>query len=113
MYYAHQYLSENTFQVAKYFDDGSSQNVSPDDPNYRQWIAAGNTPKLETRSRFLSIVDGKVIVDPNKQSILAKEEAERSDNQTTESLIQSKMRELAITALKAEGKLDKDGKAKK
>lgn len=39
--------------------------------------------------------------------------AEEVENQKKESLIQAKIRELAITALKTEGKLDKDGKINK
>ena len=110
MYYAHQYSSENTFQVAKYFDDGSSQNVAPEDPGYQKWVAEGNVPKLETKARFLSVVDGRVVSDPNMKKILAEEEATRSANRATEDLIQAKIREQAIAALKAEGKLAADGK---
>jgi len=78
MYYAHQYIDENTYQIAKYFDNGDSQNVSPNDFDYLKWIADGNILALEAKGRFLSIVNGVVVVDPNKDAILAAEEAARA-----------------------------------
>ena len=50
--------------------------------------------------------------DDNQELIdhLTKQEVDREELQATESLIQAKIREQAITALVAEGKLDAGGK---
>lgn len=81
MHYTHQYVDENTYQVARYFDNGDSQNCPPDNPNYLKWISDGNIPVLEAKGRFLLLVDGQIVVDPNKTSILAAEESARLVNQ--------------------------------
>ena len=90
MHYSHQYIDENKFQVAKYFDNGDSQNVSPDDPNYLKWVSDGNMPVVEAKGRFLSVVDGVLIVDPNeeisRQSTVIKNNLQKIDIASIRSL---------------------------
>jgi len=76
VYYAHRYSDERTYKVIHYYD-GGSRFLSQDQHDYLEWVAAGNKPVIEAAGRFLSVVDGKLAVDPSKATILATEEAAR------------------------------------
>lgn len=75
--YAHRYIDENRYQVIEYYN-GGSRILQPDQHDYLDWIKAGNQPKIEAAGRFLSVVDGKLVVDPEKGAILAAEAAVRA-----------------------------------
>ena len=106
--YANRYTDENTYQVIEYYNSGS-RVVANDAPDYLEWIKT-NEPTIEANGRFLSVVDGKLVVAPDKDSILKAE----LEIQELETIIQEKMRELlreqAITALQSEGELTADMK---
>lgn len=40
---------------------------------YLEWLAAGNTPEVVSGDRFITIVNGLPVEDPNKAAILEKE----------------------------------------
>ena len=67
MYYAHQYIDVDKYQIVKYFDDGSSQNISKVDAGYIQWIEQ-NTPEIELKNPLLMAADGVVIINDAKKS---------------------------------------------
>ena len=68
--YANRYIDENTFLVVQYYN-GGSRILQPDQHDYLTWVAAGNKPTIEAEGRFLSVINGKLVVDPNKDSIIA------------------------------------------
>jgi len=74
--YAHRYTDETNYQVIEYFT-GGSRILPHDQHDYLDWVAAGGVPTIEAAGRFLSVVDGVLVVDPNKAAILAAEEAAR------------------------------------
>jgi cell division protein FtsB len=74
--YAHRYTDETNYQVIEYYP-GGSRILPHDQHDYLAWVALGNTPTIEAAGRFLSVVDGVLVVDPNKDTILAAEEAAR------------------------------------
>ena len=45
---------------------------------YLEWKAAGNQPSVVSGDRFIVIVDGLPTEDPNKATVLAKEEYDRT-----------------------------------
>jgi len=73
--YTHRFSGETTYQVVEYYN-GGSRIISHDQHDYLTWCET-NTPTIEAAGRFLSVVDGVLVVDPNKTSILAAEEAAR------------------------------------
>jgi hypothetical protein len=74
--FAHRYISETEYQVIEH--TGTGERIIPHDQHdYLAWLALGNTPTIEAEGRFLSIVNGALVVDPNKASVLAAEEATR------------------------------------
>jgi hypothetical protein len=80
MYYVHRHTTEADYQVIHYFPSFPSGNigeevVAPDNLAYLVWVAAGGTPIVKANGRFLSVVDNQLVVDPNKDSILAAETA--------------------------------------
>ena len=76
MLFFHIYTDETTYQVIEKWDGG--ERVLPHDQHdYLEWVALGNVPPIEANGRFLSVVDGVLVVDPNKATILAAEEAAR------------------------------------
>jgi len=44
---------------------------------YLDWLAAGNVPEPMSGDRFITIVNGVPVEDPNKAEILAQEEYDR------------------------------------
>ena len=84
--YAKRYKTETDYEVIHYYN-GGSRVVSPDQHDYLAWLAAGNTPTIEAAGRFLSVVDGKLFVDPNKASVLAAEETAIKVNEAKQALI--------------------------
>ncbi len=72
-YYTHRYTTPTEYQVVAHYDSGLSRVVDPH--NEVDWIAAGNTPEKTSGDRFILIVDGEPVLDPNKDSILAAEAA--------------------------------------
>jgi F0F1-type ATP synthase epsilon subunit len=74
--YVKQYNTETEYQVIEYYQ-GGSRIISHNQHDYLEWVALGNIPTVEAAGRFLSVVNGVLVVDPNKASILAAEEAAR------------------------------------
>jgi hypothetical protein len=93
--YAHRYTDENTFQVIQYYN-GGSRVIPADQHDYLDWLAAGGVPVIEAAGRFLSVVDNKLVVDPNKDSILAAEAAATEIEQTKREL-----REIDIKSIRS------------
>ena len=71
--FAKRYISENEYQVVEYYD-GGSRILPIDQHDYLAWCKE-NTPKIEAGDRFLSVVDEKIVVAPDKEAILAAEAA--------------------------------------
>lgn len=73
MTYSHRYITPTEYEVWQHFSNGYSRKVDPH--NEVEWIAAGNTPAIESGDRFILIIDGVPTLDPNKDAILAAEAA--------------------------------------
>ena len=73
MRYTHRYTTPTEYEVWQRFDNGYSRKVDPH--NEVDWIAQGNVPARESGDRFILIIDGVPMLDPNKDSILAAEAA--------------------------------------
>ncbi len=78
MYYAHRYTDQTAYEIIHYFN-GGSRILQPDQHDYLAWVAAGNKPTVEADGRFLSVVEGKLVVDPIKDATLFIENATPSD----------------------------------
>jgi F0F1-type ATP synthase epsilon subunit len=74
--YAHRYHTQTEYDVIHYFV-GGERTVAHDQHDYLAWLAEGNTPTIEAGGRFLSIVGGALVVDPDMNTILAAEAAAR------------------------------------
>ena len=74
--FTHRYTDETTYQVIEKWN-GGERIIPHDQHDYLAWVAAGGVPTIEANGRFLSVVDGVLVVDPNKAAILAAEEAAR------------------------------------
>jgi hypothetical protein len=83
--YAKRYKTETDYQIIHYYN-GGSRVIPPDQHDYLDWLAAGGVPMIETAGRFLSIVDGQLVVDPNKAAILAAEETAKKVNEAKQAL---------------------------
>jgi hypothetical protein len=85
--FTHRYISETDYQVVEH--TGSGERIIPHDQHdYLKWRET-TTPKIEATGRFLSVVDNQLVVDPNKASILAAEEAARqAEKEATEKKVQ-------------------------
>lgn len=72
-----EYTDVSNFTTIQLYDDGFERVVPNDSHDLTSWISEGHTPekKLNTTDRFLSIVNNEIIVDPNKDQILADEAA--------------------------------------
>ena len=77
--YSKRYIDENTYQIIEYFA-GGERVIPADQHDYVTWLAEGNTPTIEAEGRFLSVVDGVLVVDPNKDTILFTEAKEAKIN---------------------------------
>jgi hypothetical protein len=76
--YKHHYTDIDKFLVFEYNEH--NEIIRPiDDPEhyspYQDWIKK-NTPQKVAWDRFVFIIDGEVVVDPNKDQILSAEEAD-------------------------------------
>ena len=69
------YDTESHFTIVQHMPGGETRLIPADSPGYLAWIAAGGIPAIEANGRFLSVVDGVLVVDPNKAAILAAEAA--------------------------------------
>ena len=81
--YEHHYLSLSQYRVYE-LDEYRLRLRFIDDPEnykpYQEWLAAGNIPEKVSGDRFISIVNGEVIENPDKDLILAAEEKETLRN---------------------------------
>jgi hypothetical protein len=84
--YAERYYEPDKCNVIQYFP-GGERIIPPDQHDYLAWMAEGNQPTIEADGRFLSVVDGKLVVDPARDSILA---AEAAAEKAAEDLILAK-----------------------
>ena len=95
MYYAHRCNNETTYQIIHYYN-GGSRILQPDQHDYLAWIANGGSPIIEAAGRFLSVVDGALVIDPNKDTVLAAEEAAR-----VEAEIKANLREIDSRSIRS------------
>ena len=87
--YAHRYTEEDKYDVIHKYN-GGERVVSKDQHDYVAWIKAGGIPEIEANGRFLSVVNGELRVDPDKDEILkaeavalkAKKEREKNKSDT-------------------------------
>ena len=71
--YIYRYETEEDYTVIERFPDGHERTLPHDQHDYLAWVADGNTPIVEASGRFLSVVNNEIVVDPNKDGILAAE----------------------------------------
>ncbi len=74
-WYVHLWLDQGIYEVVEHWDWGGSRVIPHDQHDYMVWVAAGNIPINEAGGRFVAIVDGQVVIDPNRDAILAAEAA--------------------------------------
>lgn len=60
-------------RIVEVRDDGQRRIVSEQHARYAALVAAGNTPTPVSGDRFVTIVNGQPVVDPNKQATLTAE----------------------------------------
>ncbi len=77
-WYTHLWLDRDIYEVIEHWAWGGSRLVAHDQHDYLAWVAAGNTPENVAGGRFITIVDGEVITDPNRDAILAAEAVARA-----------------------------------
>jgi hypothetical protein len=97
--YTFEFTDEKNYRVVEHFSWGESRVVPTDSHDLAAWIAQGNTPEKMSGDRFVSIVDGKPVVDPKKDEILAKE----ARGAEIDRLIQEKTLAYALDGLVASG----------
>lgn len=68
--YKHIYTDETNYRI---WEDDENRYVDPVYYKYQEFLAEGGIPEKASGARFVSIVDGEVVVDPQKDSILAEE----------------------------------------
>ena len=78
MLFTHRYTTPTTYQVVEYYQ-GGSRILPHDQHDYLKWCET-NTPAIEASGRFLSVVDGVLVVDPNMETILAAEKKAADNN---------------------------------
>jgi hypothetical protein len=94
--YAKRYSTETDYQVIEYFE-GGERVVAKDAPDYEDFLLVQlMLPAIEANGRFLSVVDGKLVVDPEKANILAAEETARQESQT-----KAELREIDIKSIRS------------
>ena len=95
--YAHRYSTETDYQVVEHCT-GFDRILLPGDnqTDYLSWVAGGGIPTIEANGRFLSVVDNQLVVDPNKDAILAAEEVARA-----EAPIKAALREIDISSIRS------------
>ena len=74
-YYTHLWLDLDLYEVVEHFDFGGSRIIPHDQHDYLAWVAVPNTPENIAGGRFVTIVDGQVVIDPDRDAILAAEAA--------------------------------------
>jgi len=94
--YIKRYMSEKDFTLIQRFDDGTERILPQDQHDYVDWVRAGNMPEIEAAGRFLSVIDGGIVVDPKREDILAAEEKERRDADT-----KAKLQEIDIASIRS------------
>jgi F0F1-type ATP synthase epsilon subunit len=71
--FTRRFTDEKTYQVVEHCV-GFDRVIPHDQHDYLKWCEA-NTPTIEAEGRFLSVVDGNLVIDPQKEVILAAEAA--------------------------------------
>lgn len=84
--YIHRYLTESDYIVVELFDNGGERTIPKDQHDYLSWIEQGNTPIITAAGRFMSVVNGQIVVDPNKDAILAAEAIEENNKTARQNL---------------------------
>ena len=74
-YYTHLWLDLDLYEVVEHFDFGGSRIIPHDQHDYLAWVAIPNIPENVAGGRFVTIVDGQVVIDPDREAILAAEAA--------------------------------------
>lgn len=100
MIFKHAYTDADTFQIIG--EDG--RVYSPVNTLYKEYIKR-NKPAVVSGDRFVSIIDGKPVVDPKKEIILADEKALMDREMKIQAEERRLLREQAIKNLVAKGEL--------
>lgn len=71
--YKHSYTDLTVYNIIEIDKHGGERLI--DDNTYKSYVkfCETNTPEKVSGDRFITIVDGEVILDPNKDAILAQE----------------------------------------
>ena len=72
-YYTYEFTDEKNYRVVEHFPWGESRVVPTDSHDLAAWIAKGNIPEKVSGDRFVSIVKGEPVVDPEKSETLKRE----------------------------------------
>jgi len=67
------YSDEVNYRVIQQYVGGESRIVPNDSKDIAEWIASGNKPDVVSGDRFVTIEDGKPVVDSKKSETLEKE----------------------------------------
>ena len=71
--YAHRYITEIEYVVVQKCPAGDERVVPIDQHDYLEWVEEGGVPIIEAAGRFLSVINGQLVIDPNKEQILLNE----------------------------------------
>jgi hypothetical protein len=71
--YKHIYTDETNYRI---WEVDENRYVDAIYYKYQEFLAGGGIPEKTSGARFVSIVDGEVVVDPQKDSILTAEDIE-------------------------------------
>lgn len=100
MEFKHAYINDKEYKIA-----GSDGRIySPTNLLYQRY-AAKQAPEIVSGDRFVSIIDGKPVVDPKKEIILADEKALMDREMKIQAEERRLLREQAIKNLVAKGEL--------
>jgi len=87
--YKHQYYNEKNYIVLEVWPGGGRIIDKPEQyAPYLKWCET-NTPEKISGDRFVSIVNNAVVIDPQKETILAQEDQLRKDMKLREEIAAS------------------------
>lgn len=104
MKYYHEYIDEINFRIIQEFDWGERRVVPATKQSYLDWINDGNVPEIISGDRFVSIINGIYIIDPDRDSIIESEKWESLRERSENDLKESEWMMLSDSALTTEQK---------
>ena len=89
MTFKKEYYDNNNLTKYRIVDVDNNRSVDEGYYLYQEWLKDGNTPEKISGDRFVSIVNNAVVIDPQKETILAQEDQLRKDMKLREEIAAS------------------------